>query len=146
MTLAGTAGGTASGAATTSSASGTDGAEDMDADDGGRLPSADLAMSSGDESGSGVDSDLQGLPVASAKAAAAERAGKRGGKGRQGKGDSITHEGVEAQKLGLAFDRVLGKASLKGVMEVRCAPIPHCAAARSRATRVARLPAAELLD
>lgn len=66
------------------------------------------------------DSDLDGLLRASTMRGEGAL-GSRNRKGNQGKGAVITEEGADAHKLGLAFKRVLGKATKQGVMEV-CSP------------------------
>ena len=131
---AGTDDGRSSGESGGSGASESEDASGMDTDTGRDAPAGpsgrDAAMGAGtSDSGSesDVDSDLEGLPLASARAASADgaRAGKKGGKGRQGKGEVITQEGAEASKLGLAFERVLGKRGHRGVLEVRRRTAPH---------------------
>ena len=97
----------------------SDEASDSDQDD---APGSDTASSA---EGSDGGSDLEGLPTAAAVAACDElqsdkpaRKRKRKGSSSQGKGEAITEEGVQAPKLGLAFERVLDKGAKTGILEV----------------------------
>jgi hypothetical protein len=66
------------------------------------------------------EDDLAGLQTASQKDAAVQRRKKLGGRQRKpGSADIITREGAQANKLGVAFERVLARASKLGIMEVR---------------------------
>jgi hypothetical protein len=114
-------GGSEAGDAAMATASSNDTASDGDR--GARAQTS--SASGGTSSEQQGDSDLEGLPTMSAAVAAAEAAAARGkGKGRQGKGEAITEEGVQAHKLGLAFERVLAHAPKTEIMAVRSGTMP----------------------
>lgn len=105
-------------ASATSSASASEGDAGIQQGSGSEDDSSEgTGDSQGAGESSGDEDDLEGLPTAS-KLAAAKAQRREARKKQPGAHNVITEPGARADKLGLAFERVLAKAAHAGVMEV----------------------------